>query len=109
MTLQRIQALRDLDYGQLAELAAQRGLIKRMPGTREAREWSPDRLRLRLIDSIVEEELEIGRQIKTRREKVEEIRAREEQANTPPDELKARRRVKAETGRVALHIEDPNA
>lgn len=57
MTIQQIHALRDLDYGQLANLAAQRGLIKRMPGSREAREWSPDRLRLRIIDSVCDEEL----------------------------------------------------
>lgn len=56
MTIKRINALRDLDYDQLANLAAQRGLIKlRYPG--ELREWGPDRLRLRLIDSICDEEL----------------------------------------------------
>lgn len=53
MTLRCIQALRDLDYVQLANLAGGRGLIS----GDEASEWSPDRLRLRLIDAIVEEEL----------------------------------------------------
>lgn len=56
MTLQRIHALRNLDHAQLANLALQRGVLsfgERTP----VREWSPDRLRLKLIDSIVEEEL----------------------------------------------------
>jgi hypothetical protein len=57
MTLQRIQALRDLDYGQLANLAAQRGILRNPVHALTEREWSPDRLRLRLIDSIVDEEL----------------------------------------------------
>lgn len=71
MTLQRIQALRDLDYGQLANLAAQRGLLNCIGGGQRTtsewikaapmREWSPDRLRLRLIYSIVDEELELTR------------------------------------------------
>ena len=54
MTLKRIMALRDLDYEQLWNLAGQRGIVKRLP---ETREWSPDRLRLRLIDDICDEEL----------------------------------------------------
>jgi hypothetical protein len=54
MTLRQIQALRDLDHAQLANLAAQRGLIR---SALELHEWSSDRLRLRLIDSICDEEL----------------------------------------------------
>jgi hypothetical protein len=55
MTLARIQALRDLDYAQLAKLAAQRDLVP--TGFLTTREWSADRLRLKLIDSICDEEL----------------------------------------------------
>lgn len=53
MTLERIQALRDLDFAQLTNLAVQRKLVD----TSVLRDWTPDRLRLALIDSIVEEEL----------------------------------------------------
>jgi hypothetical protein len=56
VTLARIQALRDLDYGQLAELAAQRGIVP-TGFLSKSREWGPDRLRLKLIDSICDEEM----------------------------------------------------
>lgn len=62
MTIQRINALRDLGYDQLVNLALQRGLFTKKETEnfwRDSgrREWSPERLRLRLIDSIIEEEL----------------------------------------------------
>lgn len=62
MTLQRIQALRDLDYEQLVNLAKQRDLFTEKEVSNFWRdtgrhEWSPDRIRLRLIDSIIDEEL----------------------------------------------------
>jgi len=53
MTLKRINALRGLDHEQLCKLAVQQGIL--LP--ENPREWSPDRLRLRLIDSICDEEL----------------------------------------------------
>lgn len=59
MTLAQINSLRDLSYAQLANLAAQWDLVP--VGFLTAREWSPDRLRLRLIDSICDEELEVAR------------------------------------------------
>lgn len=55
MTIQRINALRGLEYKQLVNLAIQRKLI---PNNRfRARQWSSDSLRLKLIDSICAEEL----------------------------------------------------
>lgn len=54
MTLQRIQALQDLDHGQLVNLARQRSIFS---PAYDPSEWSSDRLRLKLIDNIVEEEL----------------------------------------------------
>ncbi len=62
MTLSRISGLRGLDYDQLINLALQRGLFTKKETDNFWRfsgrlEWSPDRLRLKLIDSIVDEEL----------------------------------------------------
>lgn len=55
MTIQRINALRDLDHSQLVNLAIQRRVIK--DDWKAGIEWSADRLRLRLIDAICDEEL----------------------------------------------------
>lgn len=54
MTLQRINALRDLSFKQLVNLARQRKLAH---PSYDFSEWSADHLRLKLIDSIVDEEL----------------------------------------------------
>lgn len=64
MTLKRIQALRDLDYEQLKNLAKQRGIFSEHEiknlwryGESLTLKWTPDRLRLRIIDDICDEEL----------------------------------------------------
>lgn len=57
VTLERIIALRDLNYGQLAVLARKNGLIKRMPEIEYARREVSDPLRLKLIDALCDEEL----------------------------------------------------
>lgn len=67
MTLEQINALRDLDYEALVDLARQRDLFTEKEVSNFWRlngraEWSPDRIRLKLIDSIVEEELEAQRE-----------------------------------------------
>lgn len=67
MTLQRIQALRDLDYDQLVNLAVQRSLLDWMGTRTHLREWGPDRLRLLLIDSICDEELAAQRETPSER------------------------------------------
>lgn len=74
MTLAKINALRDLNYGQLVNVARQHGLlVKRTPSEQQAREWSPDRLRLRIVDSICDEELAAPK-TETERERRERMR-----------------------------------
>lgn len=77
MTLSRINALRDLDYKQLVNLAIQRNLFTEKEVSNFWRlngraEWSPDRLRLKLIDAIVDEELQAQRE--TPPERTERVR-----------------------------------
>jgi hypothetical protein len=54
VTLGRINALRDLNHAQLANLAAERNLI----GFEEKGWYSADRLRLKLIDAVCDEEVQ---------------------------------------------------
>lgn len=56
MILKRIQALRGLDYQQLANLARHRGIID-LPAELVRGDWTTDRLRLAIVDSICDEEL----------------------------------------------------
>lgn len=74
MTLARIQALRDLDYAQLVDVAIQRGLFTEEETRNFWRydghlQWTPDRLRLRIIDSICDEELAAKQQSEPQRRK----------------------------------------
>lgn len=62
MRLKQIMVLRDLDYEQLVNLATQRGVVsaKEVHNSwrySEGLAWTPDRIRLRLIDDICDEEL----------------------------------------------------
>lgn len=58
MTIQRINALRDLDHRQLANLALQRNIIYAQDVGECCANWSSDSLRLKIIFSICDEEID---------------------------------------------------